>query len=64
LRDSTGGIKGLGKVDKIYLENTNLLYGLADTNSNKGNIRETFFLNQLKVKQEVIASPVADFFGG
>ena len=53
LRNSTGGIKGLGKVDKIYLENTNLIYGLADTNSNKGNIRETFFLNQLKVKQEV-----------
>lgn len=64
LRDSTGGIKGLGKVDKIYLENTNLIYGLADTNSNKGNIRETFFLNQLKVKQEVITSPVADFLVG
>jgi predicted AAA+ superfamily ATPase len=64
LRNSTGGIKGLGKVDKIYLENTNLIYGLADTNSNKGNIRETFFLNQLKVKQEVIASPVADFLVG
>jgi predicted AAA+ superfamily ATPase len=64
LRNSTGGIKGLGKVDKIYLENTNLIHGLADTNSNKGNIRETFFLNQLKVKQEVIASPVADFLVG
>jgi predicted AAA+ superfamily ATPase len=64
LRNSTGGIKGLGKVDKIYLENTNLIYGLADTNSNKGNIRETFFLNQLKVKQEVISSSVADFFVG
>lgn len=61
LRNSTGGIKGLGKVDKIYLENTNLIHGLADTNSNKGNIRETFFLNQLKVKQDVISSPVADF---
>ncbi len=64
LRNSTGGIKGLGKVDKIYLENTNLIYGLANTNSNKGNIRETFFLNQLKVKQEVITSPVADFLVG
>lgn len=64
LRNSTGGIKGLGKVEKIYLENTNLIYGLANTNSNKGNIRETFFLNQLKVKQEVKASPVADFLVG
>lgn len=64
LRDSTGGIKGLGKVDKIYLENTNLIYSLANSNSNKGNVRETFFLNQLKVKHEVIASPVADFLIG
>lgn len=64
LRDSTGGIRGLGKVDKIYLDNTNLIYSLANDNSNTGNIRETFFLNQLKVKYEVIASPVADFLIG
>lgn len=64
LRSSTGGIKGLGKVDKIYLENTNLIYGLANSNSNRGNIRETFFLNQLKAKQQVITSPVADFLIG
>jgi hypothetical protein len=61
LRDSTGGIRGLGKVDKIYLDNTNLIYSLANDNSNTGNIRETFFLNQLRVKYEVIVSPVADF---
>ncbi|WP_053181925.1 ATP-binding protein, partial [Sunxiuqinia dokdonensis] len=61
LRDSTGGIKGLGKVDKIYLDNTNLIYSLANDHSNRGNIRETFFLNQLRVKYDVIKSPVADF---
>jgi predicted AAA+ superfamily ATPase len=61
LRDATGGIRGLGKVDKIYLDNTNLIYSLASNNSNAGNIRETFFLNQLRLKHEVIASPVADF---
>lgn len=61
LRDSTGGIRGLGKVDKIYLDNTNLIYSLANNTSNTGNIRETFFLNQLRVKHEIIASPVADF---
>lgn len=43
LRDATGGIRGLGKVDKIYLDNTNLIYSLAQDNSNIGNIRETFF---------------------
>ena len=61
LRDATGGIKGLGKVDKIYLDNTNLIFSLATDNSNTGNIRETFFLNQLRVKYDVIDSPVADF---
>lgn len=61
LRDATGGIKGLGKVDKIYLDNTNLIYSLASDNSNTGNIRETFFLNQVRVKHDAIVSPVADF---
>ncbi len=61
LRDNTGGIRGLGKVDKIYLDNTNLIYNLAEDTSNVGNIRETFFLNQMRVKHDVFASSVADF---
>lgn len=61
LRDNTGGIRGLGKVDKIYLDNTNLIYNLADDTSNIGNIRETFFINQMRVKYDVFTSPVADF---
>ena len=64
LRDATGGIRGLGKVDKIYLDNTNLIYSLANDNSNTGNIRESFFLNQLRVKYDLIVSPVADFLVG
>ena len=64
LRDATGGIRGLGKVDKIYLDNTNLIYSLANDNLNTGNARETFFLNQLRVKYDVIVSPVADFMIG
>lgn len=61
LRDDTVGIKGLGKVDKIYLENTNLIYNLAEDNSDVGNIRETFFLNQTKVKHLITSSSIADF---
>lgn len=61
LRDNTGGIRGLGKVDKIYLNNTNLIYNLAEDTSNIGNFRETFFLNQMRVKYDVFASSVADF---
>ena len=43
------------------MDNTNLIYSLAADTSNIGNIRETFFFNQMRVKYDVIASPVADF---
>ncbi|MCC5915849.1 MAG: ATP-binding protein [Cryomorphaceae bacterium] len=61
LRHETGGVRGLGKVDKIYLDNTNLLYHLAKENWNIGNVRETFFLNQLRIKHQVYCSSLADF---
>lgn len=61
LRDNTGGVHGLGKVDKIYLDNTNLMYSLGQDAPDTGNIRETFFLNQMRVEQDVIASPISDF---
>lgn len=61
LRNATGGIRGLGKVDKIYLDNTNLIFNLAQDNPNVGNVRETFFLNQARVFSDVITSPVSDF---
>ena len=61
LRDATGGIRGLGKVDKIYLDNPNLIYALAQENANTGNLRETFFYNQTRVRHDIIASKAADF---
>ena len=61
LRDGVGGIRGLGKVDKVYLDNPTLMYNLGKEISNIGNIRETFFLNQTRVEQEVITSPISDF---
>jgi predicted AAA+ superfamily ATPase len=61
LRGLTEGIRALGKVDKVYLDNTNLIFSLASENQNKGNIRETFFLNQLKVKYQVFNSTLGDF---
>lgn len=64
LRDATGGIRGLGKVDKIYLDNANLIYSLAQDSPNVGNIRETFFLNQTRIYSDVVASPLSDFLIG
>ena len=61
LRTSTGGIQGLGKVDKIYLDNTSLIYTLGSPNVEIGTVRETFFFNQTRILSSVTASPVSDF---
>lgn len=61
LRDSTGGIQGLGKVDKVYLDNATLIYVLGNKNTEIGTIRETFFYNQMRVMTDVISSRISDF---
>lgn len=61
LYKDTSGIGVLTKPEKIYLNNSNLMYALAKGNTNIGNVRETFFLNQFKGLHEVNLSEVADF---
>ena len=61
LRTSTGGIQGLGKVDKVYLDNTPLIYALGNQNVEIGTVRETFFFNQTRSLCHVSASPISDF---
>ena len=61
LRDATGSLRGLGKVEKLYLDNTNLIYALSPDKADIGNVRETFFMNQTRVANEVISSPISDF---
>jgi len=61
LRDRGEGIGQLGKVDKVYLDNTNLIFALAERHQETGNIRETVFFNQMRVRNEVFRSPKADF---
>ena len=61
LRSETSGIRALGKVDKVYLDNTNIIFNLVGNKSNQGNIRETFFFNQMRVSHDVISSKKADF---
>lgn len=61
LRNETGGIRGLGKVEKVYLDNPNLIYALGKGDADVGNIRETFFMNQTRVLHDPITSSVADF---
>lgn len=55
------GITRLQKPDKIYLENTNLQFAFSMGNTNPGNIRETFFINQLSYKHQVEYIDKGDF---
>lgn len=61
LRNSTGGIRGLGKVEKLYLDNTNLIYALSPEHADIGNVRKTFFMNQARVMNDVTSSSISDF---
>lgn len=61
LRADTKGIKLLGKVDKVYLNNTNLAYAITDNTPDIGNIRETVFFSLMRTTLEVTTSSVADF---
>lgn len=61
LRNDTDGIRSLGKVDKVYLDNPNIMYVLGKEYVDIGNIRETFFFNQTRVNHEARTSIEADF---
>ncbi|QGK74419.1 ATP-binding protein [Flavobacterium sp. SLB02] len=55
------GVSSLQKPEKIYLENTNFIYALSPEEPNIGNVRETFFLNQLRQNHRVTYHDKADF---
>ena len=55
------GINSLNKPEKIYLENPNLMYTQEGERVNIGNVRETFFFNQVKNNHLINASNYADF---
>ncbi len=60
LRTSASGLGALGKVEKVFLDNPNILYNLSDS-GDVGTVRETFFFNQMRVNHLVTSSAVADF---
>lgn len=61
LNKNAMGINLLQKPEKIFLENTNLAYLFADTVPDKGNVRETFFLNQLSAIHQITYPEIGDF---
>ena len=61
LRDGTFGMRSLGKIEKVFIDNPSLMNVLTGGNPNIGNIRETFFFNQMRANYEVYSSREADF---
>lgn len=61
LNKDSFGITRLQKPDKIYLENTNLMYALGTKNVDTGTLRETFFANQVKYLHRLTMSDQSDF---
>jgi predicted AAA+ superfamily ATPase len=61
LKNSTKGINSLAKPEKIYLNNPNHIYAFEANSPDIGNLRETFFFNQLQAVSEVTSSNRADF---
>jgi uncharacterized protein len=60
LGDDTSGMRSLGKIEKVYVDNPSLMSVLT-SKPNIGNVKETFFYNQMREKHNVTSSKVSDF---
>jgi predicted AAA+ superfamily ATPase len=61
LREKTKSSLVVGKIEKVYLDNTNLAFCLSEKEPDIGNLRETFFFNQMRVNNKVFRSEKGDF---
>ena len=61
LKQKATGMRQMVKPEKIYLQNTNYSYALSAENPEIGNLRETFFFNQLQQKHKVTYTEHTDF---
>ena len=61
LRMKASGDAVLRKMDKMYLENPNVMYSFSGAMANVGNVRETIFLCWMKNVFDITESPISDF---
>jgi uncharacterized protein len=61
LTDAGKSYSTLSKPEKIYLQNSNLIYTISADEVNKGTLRELYFLNQVSAKNEVNYTKKGDF---
>jgi hypothetical protein len=60
LYSQKNSLSQLGKPEKLYLENPNLLYAMT-ANAGIGTVRETFFVNQMKASHSLTFTGTGDF---
>lgn len=60
LKSPVKALKHLSAPDKLYLDNTNMMYAL-NNNTEIGTVRETFFMNQLSQNYNVSLPQKGDF---
>ena len=61
LGSESKGISKLSKPEKVYLHNPNIINALAGEDADKGNLRETFFYNQISNNHYVTSASKGDF---
>ncbi len=61
LRSGAKNLGAMAKPDKVYLDNTNLACALCAEVPDTGNLRETFFYNQVRVSNRVTSAARGDF---
>ena len=61
LKQKATGIRQMVKPEKIYLQNTNYNFALSPDSPKMGNLRETFFFNQLQQNHKVSYADKTDF---
>ena len=61
LREKSSGDGLLQKTEKLYLDNSNIIYTLGLGKADEGTIRETMFLTWTKEKYTVSSSKISDF---
>ena len=61
LREKSSGDGLLQKTEKLYLDNSNIIYALGLGKADEGTIRETMFLTWIKEKYPVRSSKISDF---
>ncbi len=61
LKTKMGALSYLTKPDKIFLNNTNLMYAMSESKPDIGTLRETFFYNQLNAIANINYTEKGDF---